>query len=327
MSPLLTPLAAQTSLQCYDSARKNDVQSIVFLIEAAFHKCSTQLYEGRPPPRTNPHKRSRLIIQEPSPAGARGYGRPQPMIINKTLLNLVEPLYCVSQNRTSVVAATLCLVGGIFAFSNTWAEEPATELAALAADQVAVVDPVLSTPEPVSEINLKHVRDLESLVDEARQQAQVEYLAEKLRKPQQEMQRYVQLAWDEAKRRAELEPELLIAIMHKESTFRPKVQSSYGAQGLMQVVRRWHREKLNASESLFDPVVNVRVGSDILEEYLALAEGDLSKALTRYSGNARGYATKIIDVSRKLNQVAEMAAAHVATASWLTERVSAEQAG
>src|SRR5690606_38708735 len=113
------------------------------------------------------------------------------------------------------------------------------------------------------------------------------------------------------------QPELLIAIMNKESTFRPKVQSRYGAQGLMQVVRRWHREKLEAGESLFDPAVNIRVGTDVLEEYLEWANGDLSKALAKYSGNARGYANTVITESQKLAQVADLAAAEVAMAPGL----------
>lgn len=62
-------------------------------------------------------------------------------------------------------------------------------------------------------------------------------------------------------------------------------------------------------KSLFDPVVNIRVGTDILEEYLESADGDLSQALAKYSGNARGYAKTVIDESRKLAQIADTATA------------------
>src|SRR3546814_14131457 len=95
--------------------------------------------------------------------------------------------------------------------------------------------------------------------------------------------------------------------MQKESSLRPKVQNRYGAQGLMQVVRRWHREKLHPSESLFDPAVNIRVATDILEEYLASANGSLTKALVKYSGNARAYSKKILKESIKLARMAEPA--------------------
>lgn len=144
--------------------------------------------------------------------------------------------------------------------------------------------------------------------DEIRKQAQARYLAAKLKQKETTLRQYIDLAWAEADRR-ELAPELLIAIIQKESAFRPKVQSRYGAQGLMQVVHRWHREKLRPSETLFDPEVNIRVGADVLEEYLSLADGDLNHALRKYSGNARGYANTILKESRTLARIAEQAAA------------------
>lgn len=285
------------------------------------------------------------------------------MIKNIPTLSLIslkplEPLFRKARNQTATFAAALCLAGGTLVATSAGANEPgAYSDAAMAPSQVAVLEPApepsestplretapqLSEPTLVPDpapavdalpdtadfgIDLSMVQDLASIIDETRKQAQVDYLAEKLRKSPQVVQHYVQLAWDEARRRGGLRPELLIAIMHKESTFRPQVQSSYGAQGLMQVVRRWHREKLHASESLFDPVVNVRVGTDILEEYLESAQGDLSKALAKYSGNARGYAKTVLSESRKLEQVADMAVAELTFTPELFLSSSPEQAG
>ena len=144
--------------------------------------------------------------------------------------------------------------------------------------------------------------------DELKKQAQTRYLANKLKKQESTLRQYVDLAWAEAAKRKSLNPELIIAIIHKESEFRPKVQSRYGAQGLMQVVPRWHREKLQPSESLFDPEVNIRVGADVLEEYLAQAGGNMDNALRKYSGNARNYASAIKKESRALARIAEQAA-------------------
>ena len=144
--------------------------------------------------------------------------------------------------------------------------------------------------------------------EEIKKQAQTRYLASKLKKREAALRKYVDLAWAEAAKRQLLDPELLIAIIHKESEFRPKVQSRYGAQGLMQVVPRWHREKLRPSESLFDPEVNIRVGADVLEEYLAQAGGNMENALRKYSGNARNYASHIRKESRNLARIAEQAA-------------------
>src|SRR5690606_39942682 len=129
---------------------------------------------------------------------------------------------------------------------------------------------------------------IQALVEEAAKQAQANYLATKFRQNLKSVREYVDLAWAEAEKREGIEPELLIAIMQKESSLRPKVQSRYGAQGLLQVVPRWHAEKLRPSESLFDPEVNIRVGAHVLEEYLEDAKGSLNEALRKYSGNARG---------------------------------------
>lgn len=286
-------------------------------------------------------------LQELSSASARGYGRPGPMIAKNTLLTCIKPFYRKVHNRTFLFAAASCVAGSLLASPGARAGERAGDVAVAAPEQITALDPVSQQPEqlqpaatqlefvspqpakpvPALGIDLEQVQDLASIVDEARKQAQVEYLVEKLRQSPQTMQRYVELAWKEASRRVGLDPELLIAIIQKESVFRPKVQSSYGAQGLMQVVRRWHREKLHASESLFDPAVNIRVGTDILEEYLELADGDLSEALVKYSGNARGYAKTVINESRKLAQVADMAAAQAAIDPALYEPSSAGNAG
>ena len=150
--------------------------------------------------------------------------------------------------------------------------------------------------------------------DELKKQAQAKYLAEKLKKHERAVRKYVDLAWAEASKR-ELDPELLIAIIKKESSFRPQVQSPYGAQGLMQVVRRWHRDKLHPSESLFDPEVNIRVGADVLEEYLELAGGNLNTALRKYSGNARGYVNTVLKETRTLALLGERAATEAQVAS------------
>ncbi|NYT85122.1 lytic transglycosylase domain-containing protein [Pollutimonas harenae] len=161
---------------------------------------------------------------------------------------------------------------------------------------------------------------IQSLLEDAAKQAQANYLAQKYRKKTKDVRKFVDLAWSEADRRnGDIKPELLIAIMQKESSLRPKVQSRYGAQGLMQVVRRWHREKLHPSESLFDPAVNIRVGTDILEEYLASAGGSLAKALIKYSGNARGYSKKILKESHKLARLADQATINSNTAQAQTE--------
>ena len=50
-----------------------------------------------------------------------------------------------------------------------------------------------------------------------------------------------------------------------ESTLNPNAFDGYNS-GLMQVARRWHEKRLRPDESLFDPVVNIRVGNEIFQE-------------------------------------------------------------
>src|SRR5690606_15263944 len=161
-----------------------------------------------------------------------------------------------------------------------------------------------------SHMGIQPVEPLTGHADELKKQALTRHLASKFKQREAALRKFVDLVWEEAGKREQLEPELLIAIIQKESAFRPTVQSRYGAQGLMQVVPRWHRDKMKPSESLFDPQVNIRVGADVLEEYLALADGDLDLALRKYSGNARGYVNTIKKEARKLARIAEQAARH-----------------
>ncbi|NLC37260.1 MAG: lytic transglycosylase domain-containing protein [Alcaligenaceae bacterium] len=223
-----------------------------------------------------------------------------------------------SSHRSLNAVLACCLAGTLLSPTAALASQTVAEPAPLA--NLARLQP--SGPSEHIRLKLHGVEDLrierptppssaDSHAVELKKQAQTRYVAAKLKIQESTIRKYVDLAWEEAARREQLDPELLIAIIQKESEFRPKVQSRYGAQGLMQVVPRWHRDKLLPSESLFDPVVNIRVGADVLEEYLAKAGGNMDTALRKYSGNARGYVNNIRKESRTLARVAEQAASKV----------------
>lgn len=85
-----------------------------------------------------------------------------------------------------------------------------------------------------------------------------------------------------------LDPLLILAIGSIESGFNPMAESSFGAQGLMQVVPRFHMDKLPpelGARALLDPVENVRVGALVLKEYLR-STGSIEAALQQYGGAA-----------------------------------------
>lgn len=100
--------------------------------------------------------------------------------------------------------------------------------------------------------------------------------------------------------RARLDPFLVLAIIQVESSFRPLAVSSAGARGLMQVMPFWAREMGAANADLFAMGINVRFGCEILRHYLALENGDLQQALSRYKGTPGrlDYSRLVIDTWR-----------------------------
>lgn len=113
-------------------------------------------------------------------------------------------------------------------------------------------------------------------------------------------------------RSAGLDPLLIVAMMAVESSFNPLAESKMGARGLMQVIPRWHMDKIGEGaheDVLFDPVVNVQVGTQVLVEGLQ-RYGSLQAALQYYNGarsdpEAR-YTKKVLSIKRQLASVARV---------------------
>ena len=137
---------------------------------------------------------------------------------------------------------------------------------------------------------------------EARKNAIAGYLAHRYRQNKARVRHYVDLAFAEARKHPDVEPELILAVIQKESSMGLRLRSAYGAVGIMQIVRRFHRDKLQQGESLLSPDVNIRVGSRILQDYIE-EHGQLRTALARYSGNARGYADFVLREKKQLKAI------------------------
>ena len=92
-----------------------------------------------------------------------------------------------------------------------------------------------------------------------------------------------------------ISPTLILAVVAQESGFRPAARSGYGAEGLMQVSARHHPDKLRGLQrnALLRPETNIRVGTQVLAEYLDQNDGRLAPALRKYSGNANAYSRKV----------------------------------
>ena len=89
--------------------------------------------------------------------------------------------------------------------------------------------------------------------------------------------------------RAELHPELVLAVIDVESNFDRFAISKAGAQGLMQVMPFWLKEIGKPRDSLFNVRTNLRMGCTILKYYLKKEKGDLTRALARYNGSLGRY--------------------------------------
>jgi hypothetical protein len=92
---------------------------------------------------------------------------------------------------------------------------------------------------------------------------------------------------DETGRRVGLEPALLYAVAQVESGFRPRVVSSAGARGVMQIMPATAREVFGVDPArLFDAQTNIALGGRFLADLIA-RYGALDPALSHYySGRA-----------------------------------------
>jgi len=85
-------------------------------------------------------------------------------------------------------------------------------------------------------------------------------------------------------------PEMILALMKRESTFIPTLVSSAGCKGLMQVYPEKHLKKLKRrgiskdSPKIFYIAPNIDIGCEILREYYDSAKGNVKQALKQYVG-------------------------------------------
>jgi Transglycosylase SLT domain len=103
-----------------------------------------------------------------------------------------------------------------------------------------------------------------------------------------------------AARGVNVDPLLLVAVIAIESRFNPIAESDMGAKGLMQIIPKYHLDKLDShggEPSVLDPEVNIRVGAEILKEYIARA-GGVEAGLQWYNGAStdptRQYADRVL---------------------------------
>ena len=83
-----------------------------------------------------------------------------------------------------------------------------------------------------------------------------------------------------------VDPYLIWSVMKAESKFRADAISVKGAQGLMQITpetAKWAMEKMGIKGNVFDPDINIEVGSWYLSKLLSDYDGNLTAALAAYN--------------------------------------------
>ena len=112
-----------------------------------------------------------------------------------------------------------------------------------------------------------------------------------------------------AAREVGLDPLLVLAVIAIESRFNPIAESVMGAKGLMQIIPKYHRAKLDefgGEQAVLDPESNILVGSRILQEYV-YRTGTLEGGLQFYNGafwdGSAQYAQKVMAERGRLESV------------------------
>ena len=140
------------------------------------------------------------------------------------------------------------------------------------------------------------------------QRAVAEFIAKRYRVAQDAIAGFVAAAY-RAGTESKVDPLLILAVMAIESRYNPVAESNMGAKGLMQVIPKFHGDKLlehGGEDALLDPQVNIQVGAQILREYLRRF-GETETALQMYAGAFdepnSSYALKVLAERARLAQM------------------------
>jgi soluble lytic murein transglycosylase-like protein len=149
-------------------------------------------------------------------------------------------------------------------------------------------------------------------IQEREQRALAEFIAKRWRIAETAATSFVSIAYRAGKRYS-IDPLLILSVVAIESRFNPIAESVVGAKGLMQIIPKYHLDKLldhGGEEALLDPEVNIHVGAQILHEYYRRLQ-DQEAALQRYAGafdepTAR-YAAKVFEERMRLEPIRQKA--------------------
>lgn len=147
---------------------------------------------------------------------------------------------------------------------------------------------------------------------EREQRALAEFIAKRYRIANSAAARFVSIAYRAGEQHS-VDPLLILAVMAVESRYNPVAESVMGAKGLMQVIPKFHLDKLmdhGGEHAVLEPEVNIEVGAQILREYTRRF-GDQEFALQMYAGAVdepgSQYANKVLAEKARLEPVRQKA--------------------
>lgn len=154
-------------------------------------------------------------------------------------------------------------------------------------------------------------------VHDREQRAVAEFISKRFRVAEESIASFVSSAY-RAGAQYRVDPLLILAVVAVESRFNPVAESVLGAKGLMQILPKYHQDKLlehGGETALLDPEINIQVGTRILRDYLRRV-GEIEAALQMYAGAidepASQYSGKVLAERARLEQrIARVRAAAV----------------
>ena len=211
-----------------------------------------------------------------------------------------------TQHRLTLLGvSSIALVALLYArpdMGNQVKATPSTQVeAATAPVQLAVAAP--EAPAPVKKAESAQAGN------HRQQQAVTSWLSKRYRVAGDAANMLVSTAYVTAKD-IKLDPLLILAVMAIESGLNPFAESPVGAKGLMQVMANIHHAKFQAMggpQTALNPVANIRVGSQILKDYVTRG-GSVEAGLKIYVGAGAfehddGYGSKVLAEYNRLKQV------------------------
>jgi soluble lytic murein transglycosylase-like protein len=172
--------------------------------------------------------------------------------------------------------------------------------------------PDAAAEQPLAEAGASIHHGIVETMQEREQRALADFIARRWRIADSAAISFVAIAYRAGKKHS-VDPVLILSVMAIESRYNPVAESVVGAKGLMQIIPKYHLDKLldhGGEEALLDPEVNIHVGAQILREYYRRL-GDQEAALQMYAGAldepTSRYAAKVFDERMRLEPVRQRA--------------------